>query len=81
MSVWPHGMCPGGLKDYQYEIAETTETHSHLLQAIGDKPTDDAIHNHHLRQAIYHHIPPATLQAAVQEAHLLRRPHGYFDFP
>ena len=34
----------------------------------------------HLRQAIYHHIPRATLQAAVKEAQTLRRPHGYFDF-
>jgi hypothetical protein len=75
-----HKKAREALKDYQYEIAETTETHSHLLQAIGDVVLDDAIHDHHLRQAIYHHIPRATLQAAVKEAHTLRRPHGYFDF-
>jgi hypothetical protein len=75
-----HKKAREALKDYQYEIAETTETHSHLLQAIGDVVLDDAIHDRHLRQAIYHHIPRATLQAAVKEAHTLRRPHGYFDF-
>src|SRR2546430_6861105 len=75
-----HKKAREALKDYQYEIAETTEAHSHLLQAIGDVVLDDAIHDHHLRQAIYHHIPRATLQAAVKEAHTLRRPNGYFDF-
>jgi hypothetical protein len=54
--------------------------HSHLLQAIGDVVLDDAIHDTSLRQAIYHHIPRATLQAAVKEAYTLRRPNGYFDF-
>jgi len=75
-----HKKAREALKDYQYEIAETTEMHSHLLQAIGDVVLDDAIHDTDLRQAIYHHIPRATLQAAVKEAHTLRRPNGYFDF-
>ena len=34
-----HKKAREALKDYQYEIAETTETHSHLLQAIGELPT------------------------------------------
>lgn len=54
--------------------------HSHLLQAIGDIVLNDAIHDTYLRQAIFHHMPRATLQAAVKEAHTLRRPHGYVDF-
>ncbi len=58
-----HKKAREALKEYQYEIAETTEAHSHLLQAIGDVVLDDAIHDHHLRQAICHHIPRATLQA------------------
>src|SRR4029434_11071594 len=75
-----HKKAREALKDYQYEIAETTEMHSHLLQAIGDVVLDDAIPDTSLRHAIYHHIPRATLQAAVKEAYTLRRPNGYFDF-
>jgi TnpA family transposase len=41
---------------------------------------DEAIHDARLRQAIYHHIPRVTLQAAVHEARTLRRPNGYLDF-
>jgi hypothetical protein len=41
---------------------------------------DDAIHDDHLRRAIYRAIPRVTLQAAVKETYRLRRPNGYFDF-
>jgi TnpA family transposase len=75
-----HKKAREAFKDYQYQIAETTETHSQLLQTIGDLVLDDAINDVGLRQAIYHSIPRATLQATVQEAQALRRPNGYFDF-
>jgi hypothetical protein len=48
---------------------------------MGDLVLDDAIHDDHPRQTIYHAIPRVTLQAAVNEAHRLRRPNGYFDCP
>jgi len=75
-----HKKAREALKDYQEAIAETVETHSQLLQTIGDLVLDDAIHDDHLRQAIYHAVPRVTLQAAVKEAHRLRRPNSYFDF-
>ena len=75
-----HKKARQALENYQYQIAETTETHSQLLQAIGGLVLDEAIHDATLRQAIYQHIPRPTLQAAVKEAQTLRRPNGYFDF-
>jgi TnpA family transposase len=75
-----HKKAREALEDYKYQIAETTETHSQLLEAIGGLVLDEAIHDARLRQAIYHHIPRVTLQAAVHEARTLRRPNGYFDF-
>jgi hypothetical protein len=55
------------------------EAHSQLLQTIGDLVLDETVSDHHLRQAIYQHIPRPNLQIAVKEAHALRRPNGYFD--
>jgi hypothetical protein len=75
-----HKKAREALKDSQYEIAEAMGTHSQLLQTIGALVLDDEMHNDHLRQAIYHSIPRMTLQAAVKEAHTLRRLNGYFDF-
>ncbi len=56
-----HKKAREALEDYKYQIAETTETHSQLLEAIGGLVLDDAIHDASLRQAIYHHIPPRDL--------------------
>jgi TnpA family transposase len=75
-----HKKAQKALQDYQAQIVETTETHSQLLQTIGDLVLDDTVSDNHLRQAIYQHIPRANLQMAVKEAHALRRPNGYFDF-
>ena len=75
-----HKKAQKALQEYQTQIVETTETHSQLLQTIGDLVLDETVSDGHLRQAIYHHIPRANLQVAVQEAHALRRPSSYFDF-
>jgi TnpA family transposase len=75
-----HKKAQKALQDYQTQIVETTETHSQLLQTIGDLVLDETVSDGHLRQAIYHHIPRANLQVAVKEAHALRRPSSYFDF-
>lgn len=75
-----HKKARKALEEYQKDMAETTEIHSQLLQAIGDVVLDDTIMDDHLRQAIYHHIPRDTLHAAVQEARTLRRPNGHLDF-
>jgi TnpA family transposase len=75
-----HKKARKALEDYQKAMAETTETHSQLLQAIGDVVLDETVTDTRLRQAIYHHIPRDTLQAAVQEARTLRRPNGHLDF-
>lgn len=75
-----HKKAQKALQDYHDQIVETTETHSQLLQTIGDLVLDDAVSDGHLRQAIYQQIPRANLQLAVKEAHALRRPNSYFDF-
>jgi TnpA family transposase len=75
-----HKKAQKALKDYHDQIVETTETHSQLLQTIGDLVLDETVSDGHLRQAIYHQIPRAHLQLAVKEAHALRRPSSYFDF-
>src|SRR4029453_4112692 len=75
-----HKKAQKALQDYQTQIVETTEPHSQLLQTIGDLVLDETVSDRHLRQAIYHHIPRASLQVAVKEAHALRRPSSYFDF-
>ena len=75
-----HKKAQKALQDYHSQIVETTETHSQLLQTIGDVVLDETVSDAHLRQAIYQHIPRANLQLAVKEAHALRRPSSYFDF-
>ena len=75
-----HKKAQKALQEYQTQIVETTETHSQLLQTIGDLVLDETVSDAHLREAIYHHIPRANLQVAVKEAHALRRPSSYFDF-
>jgi TnpA family transposase len=75
-----HKKAQKALQDYHSQIVETTETHSQLLQTIGDVVLDETVSDGHLRQAIYYHIPRANLQLAVKEAHALRRPSSYFDF-
>jgi len=75
-----HKKAQKALQDYHSQIVETTETHSQLLQTIGDVVLDETVSDGHLRQAIYQHIPRANLQLAVKEAHALRRPSSYFDF-
>ena len=75
-----HKKAQKALQDYRTQIVETTETHSQLLQTIGDLVLDETVSDGHLRQAIYHHIPRVNLQMAVKEAHALRRPSSYFDF-
>ena len=75
-----HKKARKALEDYQKVMAATTETHSQLLQAIGDVVLDETVTDVRLRQAIYQHIPRDTLQAAVQEARALRRPNGHLDF-
>ena len=75
-----HKKARKALAAYHNAMAETTETHSQLLQAIGDVVLDDTVTDERLRQAIYYHIPRDTLQAAVQEARTLRRPNGHLDF-
>ena len=75
-----HKKARKALEDYQKALAKTTETHSQLLQAIGDVVLDEMVTDERLRQAIYQHIPRDTLQAVVQEARTLRRPNGHLDF-
>lgn len=75
-----HKKAQKALQDYHDQIVETTETHSQLLQTIGDLVLDETVSDDQLRQAIYQHIPHANLQLAVKEAHALRRPSSYFDF-
>jgi hypothetical protein len=75
-----HKKARKALADSHNAMAETTETHSQLLQAIGDVVLDDTVTDERLRQAIYQHMPRDTLQAAVQEARTLRRPNGHLDF-
>lgn len=75
-----HKKAQKALQEYHSQIVETTETHSQLLQTIGDVVLDETVSDGHLRQAIYQHIPRANLQLAVKEAHTLRRPSSYFDF-
>ncbi len=62
------------------KVAETTQTHSQLLQAIGDVVLDDTVTDERLRQAIFQHIPRGTLEAAVQEARSLKQLSGHLDF-
>lgn len=47
-----HKKARKALEDYQKEMAETTETHSQLLQAIGDVVLDETVTDARLRQAI-----------------------------
>lgn len=75
-----HKKARKALQDYQAHMAETTATHSQLLQTIGEVILNETVTDDTLRQAIYHHIPRATLQLAVKEAHTLRRPNGSLDF-
>jgi hypothetical protein len=75
-----HKKAQKALQEYHSQIVETTETHSQLLQTIGDVVLDETVSDGHLRQAIYQHIPRTNLQLAVKEAHALRRPSSYFDF-
>ncbi len=75
-----HKKAQKALQAYHDQIVETTETHSQLLQTIGDVVLDETVSDGSLRQAIYQHIPRANLQRAVKEAHALRRPSSYLDF-
>ncbi len=75
-----HKKARKALEEYQKSMAKTTETHSQLLQAIGDVVLDELVTDERVRQAIYHHMPRDILQAVVQEARTLRRPNGHLDF-
>ena len=75
-----HKQARKALEDSHQEVAATTQTHSQLLQGIGDVVLDAMVSAARLRQGIYQHIPRYTLQAAVQEARTLRRPNGHLDF-
>jgi TnpA family transposase len=75
-----HKKARQALEDYHQEVAETTQSHSQLLQAIGDVILDDDVTDERLRQAIFQHIPRGALEAAVKEARGLKRPTGHLDF-
>jgi TnpA family transposase len=75
-----HKKARKALEDYHQAVAETTQSHSQLLEAIGDVVLDDTVTDARLRQAIFQHIPRGTLEAAVKEARSLKRPSGHLDF-
>lgn len=75
-----HKKARKALEAYHQEVAETTQSHSQLLQAIGNVVLDDTVTDEGLRQAIFQHIPRGTLEAAVKEARSLKQPTGHLDF-